>query len=91
MPVKQGSGTRKSGKVFGQSRKTAKMFRGCAGMLGLDTRTSTCCHTDGAKVKHRWRQGFQWLSRADAFSYVLISSNQQVVLRWPGQVTGPCT
>jgi len=36
MPVKQGSGIRKSGKVFGQGQKTAKMVR-----AGLYARVST--------------------------------------------------
>src|SRR5271157_190655 len=36
MPVKQGSGIRKSGKVFGQGQKTAKMVR-----VGLYARVST--------------------------------------------------
>lgn len=36
MPVKQGSGFRKSGRVFGQGQKTAKMVR-----VGLYARVST--------------------------------------------------
>ena len=36
MPIKQGSGIKKSGRVFGQGQKTAKMVR-----AGLYARVST--------------------------------------------------
>jgi hypothetical protein len=64
MPVKQGAGTKKSGKVFGQGPKTAKTIR--AGLYArvstqdqqtLPCRAGPCASTSGVPRKTRLLKG----------------------------------